>query len=184
MTVNYRESYDLFACNGILFNHESPRRGETFVTKKITKAVAAISKGKSETLRLGNMDAKRDWGFAKEYVEGMWAMLQRDSAEDFVLATGKAYTVRQFVEFSFEEIGVRLEWRNRGSEERGYDAANGKLRVEIDPRYYRPAEVDHLLGDPTKARDKLGWIARTGIKELCAKMVRYDLEFDGYGGRE
>ena len=184
VTVNYRESYDLFACNGILFNHESPRRGETFVTKKITKAVGAIQKGKQDVLKLGNMDARRDWGYAKEYVEAMWLMLQREQPDDFVIATGKAYTVRQFVEFAFEEIGVRIEWRGSGVDEKGYDSATGKLRVEIDTRYFRPAEVDFLLGDPTKAKDKLGWTAKTDVRELCRKMVRYDLTYDTYGGKE
>ncbi len=184
ITVNYRESYDLFACNGILFNHESPRRGETFVTKKITKAVAAIKQGKQETLKLGNMDAKRDWGYAKEYVEAMWLMLQQDEPDDFVVATGKAYTVRQFVEYSFNEIGVAIEWRGKGVDEKGYDPNTGKLRVEIDPRYFRPAEVEYLLGDPTKASKLLGWTAKTNVQELCNKMVRYDLSNDSYGGRE
>jgi len=184
VTVNYRESYDLFACNGILFNHESPRRGETFVTKKITKAAAAIQKGHLETLRLGNLDARRDWGYAKEYVKAMWLMLQQHAPDDFVIATGKANTVRDFVEFAFEETGVTLEWRGNGAEERGYDSATGKLRVEIDPRYFRPAEVEFLLGDPTKAREKLGWEARTDVRELCRKMVRYDMANEGYGGLE
>lgn len=184
VTVNYRESYDLFACNGILFNHESPRRGETFVTKKITKAVAATHKGKQETLKLGNMDAKRDWGYAKEYVEAMWRMLQQDKPDDYVIATGKACSVRQFVEYAFEEIGVRIEWRGTGAEEKGYDAATGKLRVEIDPRYFRPAEVEFLLGDPTKAARQLGWRAKTDVRELCKNMVRYDLAHDTYGGHE
>jgi GDPmannose 4,6-dehydratase len=184
VTVNYRESYDLFACNGILFNHESPRRGETFVTKKITKAVAAISKGKLDVVRLGNLDAKRDWGFAKEYVEAMWLMLQQNEPDDYVVATGKAYSVRQFVEFAFEEIGVKIKWRGKGIEEKGYDASNGKLRVEIDPRYFRPAEVEFLLGDPSKAKEKLGWTAKTDVRELCRKMVRYDLANETYGGKE
>lgn len=184
VTVNYRESYDLFACNGILFNHESPRRGETFVTKKITKAVAAIQKGKQDVLKLGNLDAKRDWGYAKEYVEAMWLMLQQEKPEDYVIATGKSYSVRQFVEFAFEEIGVRLEWRGSGVDERGYDSATGKLRVEIDPRYFRPSEVDFLLGDPAKAKDKLGWTAKTDVRELCRKMLRYDMAYDTFGGKE
>jgi GDPmannose 4,6-dehydratase len=184
VTVNYRESYGLFACNGILFNHESPRRGETFVTKKITKAVAAIAKGKQETLRLGNLDAKRDWGYAKEYVEAMWLMLQHKGPEDFVVATGKAHSVRQFVEYAFEEIGTSIEWRGSGTDEKGFDARSGVLRVEIEPRYFRPAEVDFLLGDATKAERSLGWKARIGAKELCRKMVRYDLENSGFGGKE
>lgn len=184
ITINYRESYDLFACNGILFNHESPRRGETFVTKKITKAVAAIKNSNQETLKLGNMDAKRDWGYAKEYVEAMWLMLQQDKPADFVVATGKAYTVRQFVEYSFKEIGVDIEWRGKGVDEKGYDHNTGKLRVEIDPRYFRPAEVEYLLGDPTKASKLLGWTAKTNVRELCSKMVRYDLSHETYGGKE
>ncbi len=184
VTVNYRESYDLFACNGILFNHESPRRGETFVTKKITKAAAAINHGKQETIKLGNLDAKRDWGYAKEYVEAMWLMLQQNNPEDYVVATGKAYTVRQFVEYAFEEIGVKIEWRGCGVEEKGYDTKTGKLRVEIDPRYFRPSEVEFLLGDPTKTTQKLGWTAKTDVRELCSKMVRYDLAYDNYGGKE
>ena len=184
VTVNYREAYGLFACNGILFNHESPRRGETFVTKKITKAVAAIQKGRQETVRLGNLDAKRDWGYAKEYVLAMWLMLQREDPDDFVIATGKACSVRQFVEYSFAETGVKIVWKGSGVDERGYDAATGKLRVEIDPRYFRPSEVDYLLGDPSKAAADLGWTARTDVRELCRKMVRYDLEYDGYGGKE
>jgi GDPmannose 4,6-dehydratase len=184
VTVNYRESYDLFACNGILFNHESPRRGETFVTKKITKAVAAIQKGKQDVVKLGNMDAKRDWGYAKEYVEAMWLMLQQKSPDDYVVATGKSYTVRQFVEFAFEEIGVKIDWRGTGAKEKGYDSATGKLRVEIDPRYFRPSEVEFLLGDPTKATEKLGWTAKTDVRDLCRKMVRYDQSYDTYGGKE
>ena len=184
VTVNYREAYDLYACNGILFNHESPRRGETFVTKKITKAVAAISKGNQETIKLGNLDARRDWGYAKEYAEAMWLMLQQDTPDDFVVATGKAYTVRQFVEFAFEEVGVKLQWKGLGAEEKGYDADSGKLRVEVDTRYFRPAEVEFLLGDPTKASKILGWTAKTDLRELCRKMVRYDLAFDTYGGKE
>ncbi len=184
VTVNYRESYGLFACNGILFNHESPRRGETFVTKKITKAVAAISKGKQQVLKLGNMDAKRDWGYAKEYAEAMWLMLQQDTPEDFVIATGKAYTVRQFVEYAFEEIGVTIEWRGAGANEKGYDRSTAILRVEIDSRYFRPAEVDYLLGDPSKARRKLGWAPKTDVRELCKMMVQYDLANETYGGEE
>lgn len=184
VTVNYRESYDLFACNGILFNHESPRRGETFVTKKITKAVAAIQKGRQDVLKLGNMDAKRDWGYAKEYVEAMWLMLQAGRPDDYVIATGKSYSIRQFVEFAFEEIGVKIDWRGSGSDEKGYDSATGKLRVEIDPRYFRPSEVDFLLGDPSKAKDKLGWTAKTDVRELCRKMLRYDMAYDTFGGKE
>jgi GDPmannose 4,6-dehydratase len=184
VTVNYREAYGLYACNGILFNHESPRRGETFVTKKITKAVANIHKGKQKLLKLGNLDAKRDWGYAKEYVEAMWLMLQQDKPDDFVIATGKTYTVRQFVEFAFMETGVDVEWKGHGSDEKGYNKKTGECIVEIDPRYFRPAEVDLLWGDPTKATQQLKWIAQTDVKELCRKMVRYDLAYDNYGGVE
>lgn len=184
VTVNYREAYDLFACNGILFNHESPRRGETFVTKKITKAVASIKQEKQTILKLGNLDAKRDWGYAKEYVEAMWLMLQQEIPDDFVIASGNACTVRDFVNYSFEEIGVDIEWYGCGVEEKGYDATNGRLLVEIDPRYYRPTEVEFLLGDPSKAYNKLGWTAKTNVRDLCGKMVRYDLNNDGYGGIE
>jgi GDPmannose 4,6-dehydratase len=184
VTVNYRESYGMYACNGILFNHESPRRGETFVTKKITKAVAKISQGKQELVRLGNLDAKRDWGFAKEYVEAMWLMLQQEKPGDYVIATGKTYTVRQFVEFAFEEIGVKLEWKGNGVDEVGVDAKSGVTRVKIDPRYFRPAEVEFLWGNPEKAKRELGWVAKTELRELCRKMVRYDLANDSYGGEE
>lgn len=181
VTVNYRESYDMFACNGILFNHESPRRGETFVTKKITKAVAAIAKGKQEVLTLGNLDAKRDWGYAKEYVEAMWLMLQQEKPEDFVIATGKTYTVRQFVEYAFEETGVKIRWQGSNVDEVGVDAATGKVKVKIDPRYFRPAEVELLWGDATKANTKLGWTPQCDVRELCKMMVRYDLAHDSYG---
>jgi GDPmannose 4,6-dehydratase len=184
VTVNYRESYDLFACNGILFNHESPRRGETFVTKKITKAVANIHKGKQKILTLGNMDAKRDWGHAKEYVEAMWLMLQQDKADDLVIATGKTYTVRQFVEYAFEEVDVVIEWKGTGVDEKGYNKKTGEIVVAIDPRYFRPAEVELLWGDPSKAKEKLGWDAKIDIRELCRMMVRYDLTYDNYGGKE
>ena len=184
VTVNYRESYGMFACNGILFNHESPRRGETFVTKKITKAVANIQKGRQELLKLGNLDAKRDWGFAKEYVEAMWLMLQKDVSGDYVIATGTTYTVRQFVEFAFEEIGVKIQWRGTGVDEVGVDAASGTVRVRIDPRYFRPAEVELLWGNPEKAKRELGWTAKTEVRELCKMMVRYDMHNDSYGGKE
>jgi len=184
VTVNYRESYGMYACNGILFNHESPRRGETFVTKKITKAVADISKGKQEVLTLGNLDAKRDWGYAKEYVEAMWLMLQQTHAEDFVIATGKTYTVKQFVEYAFDEVGTKLVWEGSGVNEVARDSKTNKVVVKIDTRYFRPAEVDFLWGDPTKAATKLHWAAKTDVRELCRKMVRYDLANDGYGGKE
>lgn len=182
VTVNYRESYGMFACNGILFNHESPRRGETFVTKKITKAVANIGKGKQDLLTLGNLDAKRDWGYAKEYVEAMWQMMQMESPDDFVIATGKTYTVRQFVEFAFEEIGVDLAWKGSGVDETGYDSKTGRVLVKIDPRYFRPAEVDFLWGNPAKAKRVLDWEAKTNLRDLCRMMVRYDQRYDSYGG--
>jgi GDPmannose 4,6-dehydratase len=184
VTVNYRESYDLFACNGILFNHESPRRGETFVTKKITKAVAKISQGKQDVLKLGNLDAKRDWGYAKDYVEMMWLMLQQEEPKDYVIATGKTYTVRAFVEMAFAEVDIEIEWRGDGIDEIGIDKATGHELVKIDPRYYRPAEVDLLWGDASKAERELGWKAKTSLKELVHIMVQYDLNNEGYGGRE
>ena len=154
------------------------------MTKKITKAVANIHNGKQKVLTLGNMDAKRDWGFAKEYVEAMWLMLQQEKPEDFVIATGKTYTVRQFVEFAFEETGVEIQWKGTGADEKGYNKKNGACVVEIDPRYFRPAEVDLLWGDPTKAKEKLGWEAKTDVRELCRMMVRYDLKNENYGGVE
>jgi GDPmannose 4,6-dehydratase len=157
ITVNYRESYNIFACNGILFNHESPRRGEIFVTRKITMAVANIAAGKQEKLSLGNLDAKRDWGFAGDYVEGMWRMLQQDKPSDYVLATNETHTVREFVELSFAEIGIKIEWKGSGVNEKGYDKKTGCLLVDVDPRYFRPTEVELLLGDGTKAEQELGW---------------------------
>jgi GDPmannose 4,6-dehydratase len=181
VTVNYRESYDLYACNGILFNHESPRRGETFVTKKITKAVARISQGKQEQLSLGNLDAKRDWGYAKDYVECVWLMLQQDQPDDYVIASGETYTVRQFTEWAFEAVGIRIRWEGEGVDEKGIDAETGKVRVVINPQYFRPAEVDLLWGDPAKAREKLGWEPKTSIRELIDIMVKYDLKHDSYG---
>ena len=184
ITKNYREAYNLYAVNGILFNHESPRRGETFVTKKITQAVAKISKGKQVKISLGNLDAKRDWGYAKEYVEMMWMMLQQDEPEDYVAATNKTYTVRYFVELAFREIGVEIEWRGKGVDEKGYDKASGTLRVEVNPHYFRPTEVDLLIGNPAKAKEKLGWEPKTTLEELVHKMVQYDLKYDTYGGEE
>lgn len=184
VTVNYRESYGLFACNGILFNHESPRRGETFVTKKITKAVANIFRNKQKVLKLGNIDAKRDWGYAKDYVEMMWLMLQQDTPKDYVVATGKTYTVRQFVEMAFAEVDIHVIWEGTGSEEVGINKSTGEVVVQIDPRYYRPAEVDLLWGDSSKAERELGWKAKTSLKELVHKMVHYDLNNDTYGGKE
>jgi GDPmannose 4,6-dehydratase len=176
ITVNYREAYGLHACNGILFNHESPRRGETFVSRKITRAVGRIKHGQQETVHLGNLDAKRDWGYAKDYVEAMWMMLQHDEADDYVVATGTTWTVRQFCEMAFGEAGVTLEWRGEGESEVGVDKATGKTRVAIDPRYYRPTEVDLLIGDATKAKEKLGWTPRTSFAELVKLMVQTDVE--------
>lgn len=184
VTVNYRESYGLFACNGILFNHESPRRGETFVTKKITKAAARIAQNRQDKLSLGNLDAKRDWGYARDYVESMWLMLQQDDADDYVVATGKTYTVRQFVDLAFEAVNISIEWRGSGAEEKGFCSQTGKLLIDIDPKYFRPAEVDLLWGDPSKAKDKLGWSPKTDLKELVKIMVDYDMKNDGYGGKE
>jgi len=184
VTVNYRESYNMFACNGILFNHESPRRGETFVTKKITQAVARIHQGRQDILRLGNIDSKRDWGHARDYVRAMWLMLQQESPKDYVIATGETYTVRDFVNAAFAEVGVTLDWRGKGVDEKAYDCATGTQRVEIDKRYFRPAEVELLLGDPRRAEAELGWRREVSFKDLVAGMVRYDLENDGYGGRE
>ncbi|MDN5042676.1 GDP-mannose 4,6-dehydratase [Aliarcobacter butzleri] len=184
VTVNYRESYDLFACNGILFNHESPRRGETFVTKKITKAVANIYKGKQENLQLGNLDAKRDWGYAKDYVECMWLMLQQDKPQDYVIATGKTYTIREFVELAFKEVGIEIEWIGKGVNEKGIDKATGKELVLVNPKYFRPAEVELLWGDPSKAMNELNWKPKTSLEELVKIMLKYDLEYDNYGGKE
>jgi len=181
ITINYREAYNIFACNGILFNHESPRRGETFVTKKITKAVANIHHGKQDRLMVGNLDAKRDWGYAKEYVAAMWLMLQQPSADDYVIATGETYTIRQFIEWAFSEIDIAIEWRGRGLEEKGVDGKTGRTLVEIDERYFRPTEVEYLCGNPAKAFDKLRWQAVVKARELCHIMVQYDLRYDGYG---
>jgi GDPmannose 4,6-dehydratase len=184
ITKNYREAYNLYAVNGILFNHESPRRGETFVTKKITKAVANIKKGKQEKVSLGNLNSKRDWGYAKEYVEMMWLMLQQPEPEDYVAASNKTYTIRYFVELAFKEVDVVIEWKGKDAEEKGYDKATGKLRVDINPKYFRPTEVELLIGDASKAKEKLGWEAKTTLEELVHKMVKYDLNNDNYGGIE
>lgn len=175
ITVNYREAYGMYACNGILFNHESPIRGETFVTRKITRALARIKLGLQGQLFLGNLDAKRDWGHARDYIEAQWLMLQQEAPEDFVIATGQQYSVRQFVERAAAELGLQLNWEGRGAEEKGYDTATGKCIVAVDPRYYRPTEVDTLLGDATKAREKLGWVPKIGFAELVSEMVREDL---------
>jgi GDPmannose 4,6-dehydratase len=176
MTVNYREAYGMHASNGILFNHEGPTRGETFVTRKITRAVAAIECGLQEKLYLGNLDAKRDWGHARDFVEGMWLMLQQAEPDDYVLATGETHSVREFVEKAFEHVGRRIEWHGTGSAVRGIEAATGKVRIEIDPRYYRPTEVDLLIGDPSKAHRKLGWHHKTGFEALVREMIDADLK--------
>ncbi len=176
ITINYREAYGMFACNGILFNHESPIRGETFVTRKITMAVANIKKGLQEKLYLGNLDAKRDWGFAGDYVEAMWLMMQQDKPDDFVIATGETHSVREFVELTFKEMGFEIRWQGKGSEEVGIDTSTGEVLIEIDPRYYRPTEVDILVGDATKAREKLGWEPKVKFKELVRQMVKAEEE--------
>jgi len=183
ITVNYREAYGLHASNGILFNHESPLRGETFVTRKITRAAAAIHLGFQERLYLGNLDARRDWGHARDFVEGMWLMMQQPKPDDFVLATGVAYSVRSFVEWAFAALGVVLEWRGAGVEERGVCVKTGRTLVEVDPRYFRPTEVDLLIGDPSKAQAKLGWVAKTTVSELVEEMVREDLKLIEADGR-
>jgi GDPmannose 4,6-dehydratase len=172
---NYREAYGMYACNGILFNHESPRRGETFVTRKITRAAARISCGLQDTLYLGNLDARRDWGFAGDYVEGMWLMLQQQEAGDYVLATGKMSSVRDFIILAFRYAGIDLEFRGKGVAEKGYDAKTGKTLVVVDAQYFRPAEVDQLLGDPAKAEKELGWKAKVTLDELVAMMMQYDM---------
>jgi len=174
--VNYREAYDIFACNGILFNHESSRRGETFVTRKITRAAARIKAGLQETLLLGNLDAKRDWGYAPEYVEGMWRMLQQDEPSDYVLATGETHTVRDFVEVAFHELGIKLKWEGKNEEEEGIDERTGKVRIKIDSNYFRPTEVELLLGDASKAKKKLGWEPNVKFEELVRIMAKADWE--------
>jgi GDPmannose 4,6-dehydratase len=174
ITVNYREAYGMYACNGILFNHESPTRGETFVTRKITRALARIKLGLQERLYLGNLDARRDWGHARDYVEAQWLMLQQDQPEDYVIATGEQHSVREFVAAAAAELGIALRWQGAGVDEKGFDAA-GRWLVAVDPRYFRPTEVESLLGDSTKARARLGWRPRTGFRELVAEMAREDL---------
>lgn len=176
IVINYREAYNMFACNGILFNHESPIRGETFVTRKITRAVAQYRLGVGKTLYLGNLDAKRDWGYAGDYVKAMWLMLQQEQAEDYVIATGKTHSVREFVELAFENIGIGIEWRGVGIAEKGIDGVTGKILVEVDPRYFRPTEVDILLGDATKAKQKLQWQAETTFAELVKMMIIEDIK--------
>ncbi|MCW1736141.1 GDP-mannose 4,6-dehydratase [Anaerorudis cellulosivorans] len=178
ITKNYRESYGMFAVNGILFNHESERRGETFVSRKITLAVARIAQGLQDKLYLGNLDAKRDWGYAKDYVECMWLMLQHDRPEDFVIATGQMHSVREFCTLAFAEIGIKLQWEGKGIEEKGIDKATGKVLVEVDPKYFRPAEVEQLQGDPSKAKNVLGWNPqKTSFEDLVKLMVKHDMEF-------
>lgn len=175
ITVNYRESYGMYACNGILFNHESPVRGETFVTRKITRALARIKLGLQNCLFLGNVDAKRDWGHAKDYIEMQWLMLQQEKPEDFVIATGVQYSVRDFVNAAAVELGIKIRWEGKGVDEKGY-AVNGKCNVAVDPRYFRPTELETLLGDPSKAKTKLGWTPKVTFSELVAEMVREDLK--------
>jgi GDPmannose 4,6-dehydratase len=174
--VNYREAYNIFACNGILFNHESPRRGETFVSRKITRAAARIKYGIQDRVLLGNLDARRDWGFAPEYVEGMWRILQQDKAEDFVLATGETNTVRKFAELTFKELDMELEWNGEKEKETGIEKKTGKVRVAIDPKYYRPTEVELLIGDASKAKNKLGWQPKVRFEELVSIMAKADWE--------
>jgi len=174
--INYREAYDIYACNGILFNHESPRRGETFVTRKITRAAAKIKLGIDQKLSLGNLNAKRDWGYAPEYVDGMWRMLQLNTPDDFVLATGETHTVREFVEVAFKELEMELVWKGKGAAEKGIDKRTKKVLVEVDPRHYRPTEVELLIGDASKAKQKLGWVPKVKFDELAKIMVRADFE--------
>lgn len=176
ITRNYRESYGLYACNGILFNHESPRRGETFVTKKVTRGLTRIVRGLEEKLYLGNIDAKRDWGYAKDYVEGMWRMLQQETPDDYLLATGETHTVREFIEETAKLLDMDLAWEGEGVNEKGRDKKTGKIIIEIDPKYFRPAEVDLLIGDPSKAKEKLGWEAKTKFYELVRIMLEFDLK--------
>ncbi len=176
ITVNYREAYGMFACNGILFNHESPIRGETFVTRKITRAVARIKLGLQKKLYLGNLDSQRDWGHAVDYVKAMWLMLQQDEPDDFVIATGVAHSVREFVERAFQEVDIKIDWQGSGVDEKGVDRKTGRILVEIDPRYFRPTEVEFLLGDASKAREKLGWQTKISFDDLVAAMVQEDLQ--------
>lgn len=176
ITVNYREAYNMFACNGILFNHESPVRGETFVTRKITRAAARITLGLQDRLYLGNINSKRDWGFAADYVEAMWLMMQQDIPDDFVIATGETHQVREFIELAFKQLDITINWQGKGVNEKGIDRASGKTLIEIDPRYFRPTEVDTLLGDPSKAKEKLDWQPRVSFYELVKMMVAEDLK--------
>jgi GDPmannose 4,6-dehydratase len=181
MTINYRESYDIFAASGILFNHESPLRGREFVTRKITDSAAKIKLGQLDVLELGNMDAKRDWGFAKEYVDGMWRMLQADKPDTYVLATNRTETVRDFVTLAFKGVDIELRWQGKGEEEQGVDVKSGKVLVKVNPKFYRPAEVDLLIGNPMKAREELGWVPETGLEDLCRMMVEADLRRNELG---
>jgi GDPmannose 4,6-dehydratase len=176
ITVNYREAYGIYACNGILFNHESPIRGETFVTRKITRALARIKLGLQDCVWLGNLDARRDWGHARDYVEMQWLMLQQEEPEDFVIATGRQYSVREFVEAAAHELGMAIDWQGEGVDEKGIDKESGKTIVQVDPRYFRPTEVETLLGDPSKAKEKLGWTPKTDFKELVKEMIVADLK--------
>lgn len=176
ITVNYREAYGMYACNGILFNHESPLRGETFVTRKITRALARIHVGLQDCLYIGNLDSLRDWGHARDYVEMQWLMLQQQEPEDYVIASGEQHSVREFIEMSARELGLVIQWRGKGSDEQGVNPANGRVIVAVDPRYFRPTEVDTLLGNPAKAKQKLGWSAKTSFAELVREMVQFDLE--------
>jgi GDPmannose 4,6-dehydratase len=176
MVVNYREAYGFHASNGILFNHESPRRGETFVTRKITRAVAAIVLGKQDVLWLGNLDARRDWGHARDYVEGMWRILQQPTPDDYVLATGETHTVRRFAEMAFAEVGMDITWQGNGVDETGIDRKSGRVVIRVDPAYFRPTEVDLLIGNPAKAQAVLGWSHRTTLAEMVAEMVAHDLQ--------
>lgn len=179
IVVNYRESYGIYACNGILFNHESPRRGDTFVSRKITQGVAKIAHGLQDKLLVGNLDSQRDWGYAKDYVEGIWLMLQKEKPDDYILATGQTTTVRRFIELAFEAAGIFLEWQGRGLEEKGVDRTSGKILVEVSPQFFRPSEVDLLIGDYSKAKKELGWTPKTSLKELVEMMIRADLETVG-----
>lgn len=175
ITVNYREAYNIYACNGILFNHESPLRGETFVTRKITRALSRISLNMQDKLYLGNLDSMRDWGHAKDYIEMQWLMLQQDKPDDFVIATGFQYSVRDFVNLAYEYLGKTINWEGKGVEEKGYDSMTGDLIIAVDPLYFRPTEVENLLGDPTKAKDKLGWVPKTTFKEMVFEMMENDI---------
>ncbi|MCH6581205.1 MAG: GDP-mannose 4,6-dehydratase [Nitrospinae bacterium] len=180
ITKNYREAYGMFACSGILFNHESPRRGENFVTRKITMTLAQILPGQQERLSLGNLNAKRDWGYAKDYVEGMWMMLQQNEPDDYVLATQEQHSVREFVELAFGYCGIELDWQGSGLDEKGVDKSKGRVLVDVHPKYFRPTEVDNLMGDFTKARTQLGWFPKTSFKELVEMMVKHDLRLVGF----